>query len=138
MPSQRASTTCAMISSGKAMSLRILVVDDSPIILAAVRHALVTAGYLCDTCATFEELERHDVDGFDLVLMDVQMPELYGDDVAVALRQREVHTPIYLFSTLDDSELETRAKEAGLDGYISKKRGMDHLLGELTRIFSKA
>ena len=120
------------------MAQRILVVDDSPIILAAVRHTLAGAGYGCETCATFEELERHDVDGFDLVLMDVQMPELYGDDVAVALRQRKLRAPIYLFSTIDEVELEERAKEAGLDGFISKKRGMAHLLTELQRIFSGA
>jgi len=106
---------------------RILVVDDSPIILAAVRHALGEAGYACATCGTFEELERHDVDGFDLVLMDVQMPELYGDDVAVALRQRNVKAPIYLFSTIDEAELEARAKDAG--------RGMEHMIAELAKIF---
>ena len=117
---------------------RILVIDDSPLILAAVRHTLVGAGYGCETCATFDELARQDVHAFDLVLMDVQMPELYGDDVALALRQREVRAPIYLFSTLDEAELATRAREAGIAGYISKKRGMDHLLGELTRILGGA
>jgi len=120
------------------MAQRILVIDDSLIILGAVRHALVGAGYGCETCATFEELERQNVDGFDLVLMDVQMPELYGDDVAVALRQRDVRAPIYLFSTIDEVELAARAQEAGLDGFISKKRGMDHLLAELSRIFKPA
>ncbi len=117
------------------MSRRILVVDDSPIILGAVRHALTEAGYACETCGTFEELASHHVDAFDLVLMDVQMPELFGDDVAVALRQRKVTAPIYLFSTLDETELATRVKDAGLDGYISKKRGLEHLVGELMKIF---
>ena len=113
---------------------RILVVDDSPIILAAVRHGLIEAGYGCETCGTFDELERHDLAGFDLVLMDVQMPELFGDDVGVALRQRKVTAPIYLFSTIDETSLATRATEAGLDGYISKRRGMEHLLVELKNI----
>ncbi len=116
------------------MARRILIVDDSPIILAAVRHALGAHGYACTTCGTFEELASHDANDFDLVLMDVQMPELYGDDVGVALRQRDAKMPIYLFSTLDESELATRAKDAGLDGYISKKRGMEHLVAELARI----
>lgn len=120
------------------MSRRILVIDDSPLILAAVREALGAAGYGCETCATFDELARQDVPAFDLVLMDVQMPELYGDDVAVALREREVRAPIYLFSTLDEAELAARAREAGVAGYISKRRGLDHLLAELTRILGSA
>jgi response regulator RpfG family c-di-GMP phosphodiesterase len=78
------------------------------------------------------------VSGFDLILMDVQMPELYGDDVANALRaERDVRTPMYLFSTLDDSELERRAREAQIEGYISKQRGMDHLVAEVAKIFAK-
>ena len=113
---------------------RILVIDDSAIILAAVKHTLEAAGYGCATAGTFEELGEHDANAFDLVLMDVQMPELFGDDVGVALRQRGVTAPIYLFSTLDERELDTRAKEAGLEGYISKKRGMEHLVAELARI----
>lgn len=117
---------------------RILVIDDSAIILAAVKHTLDGAGYGCETAGTFEELGQHDANAFDLVLMDVQMPELFGDDVGVALRQRGVTAPIYLFSTLDETELDTRAKEAGLDGYISKKRGMDHLVAELARLIPAA
>lgn len=117
---------------------RILVIDDSAIILAAVRHALDGAGYGCATAGTFEELGQHDANAFDLVLMDVQMPELFGDDVGVALRQRGVKAPIYLFSTLDETELDERAKEAGLDGFISKRKGMDHLLAEVARIIPTA
>ena len=116
---------------------RILVIDDSPIILAAVRHTLNEAGYHCETCATFDELEHQVVDSFDLVLLDVQMPELYGDDVGVALRARGAKAPIYLFSTLDEADLAQRAKDAGLEGYISKKRGMDHLVESVQGILPR-
>jgi two-component system response regulator FimZ (fimbrial Z protein) len=117
------------------MSRRILVVDDSPIILAAVQHALGEAGYACTTCGTFEELAGHDLGAFDLVLLDVQMPELYGDDVGLALRQREARAKIYLFSTLDEADLAARVQDSGLDGYITKQRGIEHLVAELARIF---
>jgi hypothetical protein len=45
-----------------------------------------------------------------------------------------VATPIYLFSTLPDSELAERAKAAGIDGFISKNRGTDHLVTEVRKI----
>ena len=114
---------------------RILLVDDSPIILAASRHILMEAGYEVEARGGVEELAANPVTGFDLILMDVQMPELYGDDVAMVLRnERGVKTPIYLFSTLDDVELEERARDARVDGYISKQAGADHLLAEVRRI----
>jgi DNA-binding response OmpR family regulator len=117
------------------MMKRILIVDDSPLILAAAKHALVNAGFAVDTRAGVEEMGRHGTDGYDLLLMDVQMPELYGDDVAGVLRNvRDVRTPIYLFSTLPVDELAERAREAGVDGFISKDAGIDHLVERVREI----
>jgi DNA-binding response OmpR family regulator len=114
---------------------RILIVDDSPIILAAAKHALIQAGYKVETRGSVEEVSARGAEGFQLILMDVQMPELFGDDVAAVLRhEREVKTPIYLFSTLDDSELQERAADARLDGYISKGLGVEHLVAEVRKI----
>jgi two-component system chemotaxis response regulator CheY len=114
---------------------RILIVDDSPIILTAVRHALGAAGYDVEARASIEDVAALGTDGFDLILMDVQMPELYGDDVASVLRhERAVRTPIYLFSTLDEVELKQRAADARVDGYISKQGGTEHLIAEVRRI----
>src|SRR5690349_2726123 len=117
------------------MGKRILIVDDSPLILAAAKHALVTAGYECETRVGVEDLGNKGYsDGFDLILMDVQMPELYGDDVASVLRnERAVRTPIYLFSTLPVEELAERAREAKVDGFISKNVGVDHLVAEVRK-----
>ena len=114
---------------------RILIVDDSPIILAAAKHALVEAGYDVETRGSVEEVGARGASGFHLILMDVQMPELYGDDVASVLRhEREIKTPIYLFSTLDDAELAQRVAEAHVEGYISKQAGTAHLVSEVRRI----
>ena len=117
------------------MSKRILIVDDSPVILAASRHALLEAGYDVDTRDGVDELGAKGTEGFDLILMDVQMPELHGDDVATVLRhKRGVKTPIYLFSMLPEEELRERAREARIDGYICKSAGLDHLVTEVRRI----
>lgn len=120
------------------MPKRILVVDDSPLILQAARHALGEAGYEVETREGVEDLgNRANESAFDLILMDVQMPELFGDDVASVLRHtRAVTCPIYLFSTLPESELKERAIEAKVDGYISKSRGIEHLVSEVARILT--
>lgn len=117
------------------MGKRILIVDDSPLILAAARHALSEAGYDVETRNGVDDIGANGANGFDLILMDVQMPELYGDDVARVLRHdRAVRTPIYLFSTLAPAELAERAAEAKLDGFISKNVGVDHLVDEVRKI----
>jgi DNA-binding response OmpR family regulator len=117
------------------MGKRILIVDDSALILAASKHALIEAGYEVETREGVEDLGAKGFEGFDLILIDVQMPELFGDDVASVLRlDRAVRTPIYLFSTLPVEELKERAAEAHVDGYIAKGDGIEHVVAEVRRI----
>jgi DNA-binding response OmpR family regulator len=118
---------------------RILIVDDSPIILEAARLALHAVGFEVETRSGVEDLGSRGSSGFDLILMDVQMPELYGDDVAAVLRhQRAVTTPIYLLSTLPEEELRQRSAEAGVDGYISKSGGLEHVVSRVKDILGTA
>lgn len=117
------------------MSKRILIVDDSVLMLEIVRDALVGAGFHAATANNLAEFEQLDPASFDLILMDVQMPELYGDDVAAVLRHvRGASSRILLFSNLPPEELAVRAKEAGLDGYFSKRDGMDALITHIRQV----
>lgn len=116
-------------------SKRILLVDDSALIRATAADALDTAGFDVTVRAAFDELLAHGTEGFDLILMDVHMPELYGDDVAFTLRgERGVKTPIYLFSSIDETELAGLAADAGIDGYIPKSVGLDELVARVRAI----
>lgn len=104
----------------------IFVLDDSEIVLELVRTELTQAGYAVQATSDLAELERlRTTSKPDLVLLDVQMPELFGDDIGMVLRDvHKLACPIYLLSSLDPTDLEQRAAEAGLDGYISKRDGM--------------
>jgi DNA-binding response OmpR family regulator len=113
---------------------RILLIDDSPLIQATAKFALEEAGFEVATRSTFDELMSQPIEGHDLILMDVQMPELYGDDVAMVLRQRGLTTPIYLFSSLDPADLAERAISARVDGYISKQNDMAYMVDRVREI----
>lgn len=116
---------------------RILLVDDSALIRASAALSLEAAGFTVTVRAAFDELLEHSIDGFDLILMDVHMPELYGDDVAFTLRgERGVTTPIFLFSSLDERELAKLAADAGIDGYILKSAGLDALVERVRQILA--
>jgi len=108
----------------------ILVFDDSPIVLEFTRAALESEGFrvaIAEDLSAFE----HQRDTFepDLILLDVQMPEVFGDDVAMTLREwHGVRVPILLVSSLDEDELARRALDAEADGYITKAAGMPALV----------
>lgn len=108
----------------------ILVFDDSPFALALTRAALESAGFTVAIAADLSSFERQRV-AFDpdLILVDVQMPEAFGDDVASTLRGwHGVQVPILLVSSLEQGELERRAKRAQASGYICKGAGMSELV----------
>jgi DNA-binding response OmpR family regulator len=108
----------------------ILVFDDSPFALALTRAALESAGFtvaIADDLTSFER-QRMSFDP-DLILVDVQMPEAFGDDVALTLRGwHGVQVPILLVSSLDQNELAGRAQRAQVSGYIWKGAGMSELV----------
>ena len=121
---------------------RILLMDDSTIFLDVTRAALEGVGYRVSCASDLAELERvRDEMRADLalVLMDVQMPEVFGDDVALTLRHSYgIEVPIYLLSSLEDTDLASRVQWAQIDGYISKNRGLEALLQEVSRIVGPA
>ena len=119
---------------------RILLMDDSEIFLEVARRALVHAGYDVITANDLESfMAARQQKPADLVLMDVQMPEAFGDDIAMTLRfAHDVETPIYLLSSLNDDELKARAKEAHIDGFISKNIGIERIVEQVRRILDPA
>jgi len=118
----------------------ILVFDDSPFALALTRAALEAAGFTVAIAADLSSFERQRV-AFDpdLILVDVQMPEAFGDDIASTLRGwHGVQVPILLVSSLDQSELERRAQRAQVSGYICKGAGMSELVRRCREVLQVA
>jgi DNA-binding response OmpR family regulator len=118
---------------------RVLVIDDSPFILEATKAALTDVGFEVEVAQDLREFEAHCNTEHDLILIDVQMPEAFGDDLAMLLRVgRKMKTPIFLLSSLPDDELVRRAKEAEVDGYISKRTGMEAMVKRVQEILGVA
>ncbi|NVL83866.1 response regulator, partial [Escherichia coli] len=87
-----------------------------PLVLELTRSVLEAEGYLVTTATdldSFEAARRRTMP--DLILVDVQMPEAFGDDVALTLRGAYgEQAPIILLSSLDDEELSRRASYANV------------------------
>lgn len=115
--------------------MRIAVIDDSEIILETVALALTEAGF---EVVTMNQPERAQIEGDvppDLILMDVNMDEVFGDDATMILKDGwGVDVPIYLFSDIPVEELKLRAEDAGADGYISKSWGTEGMVEKVREI----
>jgi DNA-binding response OmpR family regulator len=115
------------------VSRKILIIDDSPLVLELARYALVDEGYDVSVATTLDEFEalRRSAPP-DLILVDVQMPEAFGDDLTALLRGAySVRVPIFLLSSLGEEELAVRAAAAEATGFISKRAGLDKLVARV-------
>ena len=101
---------------------RILVVDDEPYTLDLVKLTLTTAGFHVVTAAGGDEaLQLLDDFTFDLLLLDVMMPEVSGFDV---LRQLQavatIPPPVIIFSAMGTTDAKQIGEKLGAIGYLVK------------------
>lgn len=118
----------------------VLVLDDSPLVLAVTRFALEGAGFEVAVAEDLKAFERlRTAVSPDLILIDVQMPEAFGDDVASTLRGwHGVRAPILLVSSLQEPELARRASVAQAAGYVLKEAGMSALVNRCKELVGSA
>lgn len=106
--------------------MRVLAVDDDPIILELIRDSLDVVGI--PDVDTFElplaalECLRSEGTDYDAILLDIQMPELDGIAVCAAIREIEQyrHTPIVMVTAMGDKRYVNAAFQAGADDYLNK------------------
>ena len=118
---------------------RVLIVDDSSHILELTRDALVLAGYDVTIAQDHTEVERVMGGSFDLILIDVLMPDILGDELTVMLRKCcAPNGPIHLFSAIQESELQERAIAAGADAYFCKREGISAFVDHVRKTLDGA
>jgi two-component system, sensor histidine kinase and response regulator len=129
----RSSAPVAVPAAFETRSLHILLAEDNAVNQKLAMRVLEKRGHAVSLAETgkaaLETLEKQD---FDLILMDLQMPEMDGLEATVAIRKREQlsgkHIPIIAMTAnamLGDKE---RCLAAGMDGYVSKPLRVKELL----------
>ncbi len=117
---------------------RILVVDDEPQILRALRINLRVREYEVITAATgaeaLQQASRHPP---DLVILDLGLPDLDGVEVIQGLRGW-TSAPIIVLSGRADSTDKVEALDAGADDYVTKPFGMEELLARMRAVGRRA
>ena len=110
---------------------RVLVVDDEPQILRALRINLRVRQYEVHTAATgAEALAVAAAHPPDLVILDLGLPDMEGVDVIAGLRGWTA-APIIVLSGRADSADKVEALDAGADDYVTKPFGMEELLARM-------
>ncbi len=116
----------------------VLVVDDEPQIVRALRINLAARGYTVLTAADGAGALRAAAAGHPgVVVLDLGLPDMSGTDVIAGLRGWTT-VPIIVLSAHTDSADKVHALDAGADDYVTKPFGMDELLARLRAAVRRA
>lgn len=117
---------------------RVLVCDDEPQILRALRVVLGGAGFEVIPAATGEEaLDLASVKPPEAAIIDLVLPDIDGVEVCRRLREW-TEMPILVLSAVGDESEKVRALNAGADDYITKPFGSDELIARLGAALRRA
>jgi signal transduction histidine kinase/CheY-like chemotaxis protein len=123
----------------RSSELRILVAEDNLINQKVVRRMLEKERHSVTMAGTGREaLAILETNAFDVILMDIQMPEMDGLEATAAIRAKErgsgFHIPIIALTAYAMSGDRERFMAAGMDGYITKPIKMQDLVSEMNRL----
>jgi two-component system KDP operon response regulator KdpE len=116
---------------------RVLVVDDEPQILRAVRTGLRAAGYEVDTAENVEgALAAAGLRPPDALILDLVLPDGTGTEVTRELRKWSA-APVIVLSAVGEEREKVAALDAGADDYVTKPIGIDELLARLRAVLRR-
>jgi two-component system KDP operon response regulator KdpE len=116
----------------------VLVVDDEPQILRALRIVLREAGFEAMPAATVQEaLDLAALHPPDAAIVDLMLPDGDGIEVTRALREW-TKAPIVVLSAIGEEDEKVRALEAGADDYVTKPFGPRELVARLGAVLRRA
>jgi two-component system cell cycle response regulator CtrA len=115
--------------------MRVLLIEDDIATVQSVLLLLKAAGSDADAAMVGHEgIERGKSGGYDVILLDLNLPDMSGFDVLRALRIGKVQTPVLIVSAIDDVREKARALELGADDYMTKPFHKDELIARIAAV----
>ena len=115
-----------------------LIVDDTESIRFILETGLEIGGWKVSVAGTaMDALQQLAKEDFDLVIMDIGLPDMNGLDVVEALHKEKPKLPVIILSVQDDSETKVRALVAGASDYITKPFRVEEILSTMDLILKQ-
>jgi DNA-binding NtrC family response regulator len=116
---------------------KVLVIDDEHDIREGLELLLISEGYSVDLAQNGREgLHKLESANYDLVLLDLMMPDMSGMDVLGEVRQRDRETPIFMITAYGSVERAVEAIKTGANDYFSKPWDNEKLIIEIDRMIA--
>jgi two-component system, cell cycle response regulator CtrA len=116
-------------------SMRVLVVEDDSSTAKSVEAILKREGFMCDTTDLGEDgLEIGKLYDYDIIILDLMLPDIDGYEVLRRLRSARVQTPILILSGLGEPDNKIKGFGIGADDYLTKPFDRRELIARVQAI----
>lgn len=117
----------------------VLVIDDEADIRESLEMLLTTEGFRVDLASrAMEGIAKVASGQYDLILLDLMMPDMSGIEVLGEVRKKDSLTPIFLLTAYGSIEVAVQALKAGANDYFSKPWDNEKLLIEIERMIASS
>lgn len=121
--------------------MRVLVVEDDPMIAASLAQTLREAGYAVDLASDAAEgLRMFEIEHEDLAVLDVRLPGMPGGGIELCRRIRALSAdvPILMLTAIDSAASKVSGLDAGADDYLTKPFHIQELLARVRALLRRA
>jgi two-component system cell cycle response regulator CtrA len=119
--------------------MRVLLVEDDSATAASIEMMLRTEGFICDTTDLGEDgLEIGKLYDYDIIILDLMLPDIDGYEVLRRLRAARVRTPILILSGLTDLDNKIKGLGFGADDFLAKPFDRRELIARIQAIVRRA
>ncbi|MBL4615886.1 MAG: response regulator transcription factor [Magnetovibrio sp.] len=119
--------------------MRVLLVEDDPAVAQSVELMLKTAGMVVDSTDLGEDgLEIGKLYDYDIIILDLMLPDMDGLEVLRRLRDARVETPVLILSGQTEPETKVKGLGSGADDYLTKPFDKAELLARIQAIVRRS
>ncbi len=119
--------------------MRVLLVEDDTSTAKSIEMMLKSEGYICDSTDLGEDgLEIGKIYDYDLIVLDLMLPDIDGYEVLRRLRAAKVRTPILILSGLSEPDKKVKGLGFGADDYLTKPFDKAELIARIQAIVRRS
>ncbi|HPH96328.1 MAG TPA: response regulator transcription factor [Anaerolineaceae bacterium] len=118
--------------------MRVLLVEDNRRLSNSVRLSLVDAGYAVDCAFTGNEgQDLAEMTPYDVIILDIMLPEKNGLDICRDLRKKRINTPVLMLTARDTIDDRVAGLDSGADDYLVKPFAIEELQARLRALLRR-
>jgi DNA-binding response OmpR family regulator len=119
--------------------VNVLLIEDEPRVADFINRGLRAENHGVSVAATGGEgIELAKTGDFDVIILDLMLPDMHGYDVCQRLRSEGEHTPILMLTAMDTLEDKIKGLKIGADDYLAKPFDFDELLARIEALVRRS